>query len=73
MNQGQFKDPLCYLCLCGSVVSSLSLVQEAVSLSTAIFLIFEKKLSLNSGKTQIVQAHLILLRWAGNETKLATK
>ena len=30
MNQGQFKDPLCYLCLCGTVVSPLSLVHEVV-------------------------------------------
>ena len=29
MNWGQFKDPLCYLCLHGAVLSSLPLVQEA--------------------------------------------
>ena len=28
MNEGQFKDPLCYLCLPGTEVSSLSLTQE---------------------------------------------
>ena len=33
MNQGQFKDPLCYLCHGGAVVSSLSLTEEVVSLS----------------------------------------
>ena len=30
MNKGQFKDPLCYLCLLGAVVPSLSLMQEVV-------------------------------------------
>ena len=30
MNWVQFKDPLCYLCVCGTVVSSLSLTQEIV-------------------------------------------
>ena len=43
MNQGQIKDPLCFLCLCGAVVSSLSLIQEAVGLSTVILFILEKK------------------------------
>ena len=52
MNQGQFKDPLCYLCLYGTVVSSLSLMQETVGLSTAIFFTFENKLSLNSKNSQ---------------------
>ena len=47
MNVDQFKDPVCYLCHCGAVVSSLSLMQEAVGLSTAIIFIFEKKMSLN--------------------------
>ena len=51
MIEGQFNDPLCYLCFCGAVVSSLSLIQEAVGSSTAILFIFEKKLSLNSAKT----------------------
>ena len=32
MNQGQFKDPLCYLCFHGAMISSLSLVQEVVGL-----------------------------------------
>ena len=44
MNQCQFKDPLCDFCLCGTVVSSLSIVQETVSLSVAILFIFEKKI-----------------------------
>ena len=35
----QFKDLLCYLCLCGTVVSS-SLTQEIVGLNPAILLIF---------------------------------
>ena len=30
MNLGQFKDPLCYLCFHGAVVSSLSPMQEVV-------------------------------------------
>ena len=30
MNKGIFKDPLCYLCLRGAVVSSLSFIQEVV-------------------------------------------
>ena len=30
MNWDQFKDPLCYMCLHGAVVSSLSLMQEVV-------------------------------------------
>ena len=30
MNWGQFKDPLCYLYLHGTVVSSLSLMHEVV-------------------------------------------
>ena len=42
MNQGQFKDHLYYLYLCGAVVSSLSLMQETVGSSTAILLTFEK-------------------------------
>ena len=33
MNQGQFKDPVCYLCLCGTVVPPLSLTEEVVSSS----------------------------------------
>ena len=32
MNSSQFKDPLCYLCLHDTVVSSLSLMQEVVGL-----------------------------------------
>ena len=48
MNEGQFNDPLCYLCLFGAVVSSLSLKARALGSSTAILFIFEKKLSLNS-------------------------
>ena len=43
MNQGKFKDYLCYLCPCGAVVSFLFLMQEAVGLSTAILFIFEKQ------------------------------
>ena len=27
-SRGQFKDPLCYLCLADTVVTSLSLIQE---------------------------------------------
>ena len=48
MNQGQFKDPLCYMCLCGTVVSFLSLTQEVAGSNTAIVFIFDEKLSLNS-------------------------
>ena len=44
MNQGQFKDPLCYLCLCGTVVSSLPLVQGLWVRDS----LFTKKLSMNS-------------------------
>ena len=46
MNQGQFKDPLCYLCLGGTVVPPLSLTEEVVSYSP--HLKKKKKLSLNS-------------------------
>ena len=52
MNPGQFKDPLCYLCLCGTVVSSLSLMLEAMGSGTEILFIFELSLNLlNSMKT----------------------
>ena len=33
MNVDQFKNPLCYLCLGGDVLSSLSLTQEVVGSS----------------------------------------
>ena len=36
---GQFKDPICYLCLPGTVVASLSLTQNN-SANTAIFFNF---------------------------------
>ena len=36
MNQGQFKDPLCYMCFGGAVVPPLSLSEEVVSLSTLL-------------------------------------
>ena len=44
MNVDQFKDPLCYLCLCSTVVSSLLLLQEVEGLR----LTFYKNLSMNS-------------------------
>ena len=44
MNWGQFKDRLCYLCLRGPVVSSLSLTQEILGSSHH----FNKFSSLNS-------------------------
>ena len=34
MTWGQFKDPLCYLCLAGAVVASWSLTQEVAGLNT---------------------------------------
>ena len=40
MNQGQFKDPLCYLCLSGTVVKSQSVTQEVVGTNKTILLIF---------------------------------
>ena len=40
INEVQFKDLLCYLCLCGTVLSSLSLTQEIVSSNTTNLLIF---------------------------------
>ena len=49
MNEGQFNDPLCYLCLCGAVVSSLSLRQGPWVLVQQFFLFLKKKLSRNSG------------------------
>ena len=41
MNWAQFKDPLCFLYLCGTVVSFLSLTQEIVGSNTAILLILK--------------------------------
>ena len=53
-NWGQFKDPLCYLCLRSAVVSPLSLTQEVVGSSHH----FNKILnSLNSVK--VIQGKLI--------------
>ena len=40
MNYGQFKDPLCCLCLCGAVVSPLSLMQEVMGSRLAFYKIF---------------------------------
>ena len=41
MNWVQYKDLLCYLCLCGLVVSSLSLIQEILRCSPTLpFLYF---------------------------------
>ena len=40
MNWVQYKDLLCYLCLCGLVVSSLSLTQEILG-SKPTILIFD--------------------------------
>ena len=61
--EGQFKDPLCYLCLGGAVVLSLCFTQEVVSSSSH----FQQKnsfLSLNSvkllGKTPIKKETEIL-------------
>ena len=34
MNRGQYKDPLCYLTLAGTVVGSLSLTQEVAGLNS---------------------------------------
>ena len=50
MNWGQFKDPVCYLCLVNCVVTSLSLTQDVAGSNN----ILHKKLSLtpvNSVKT----------------------
>ena len=33
MNWGQFKDPVCYLCVAGTVVASWPLMQEVVGLN----------------------------------------
>ena len=44
MNQGQFSDPLCYMCLCAPVISSLPLVQGLWVRDS----LFTKKLSMNS-------------------------
>ena len=52
MDWVQFKDLLCYLCLCGTVLSFLSLTQEIVGSNTAILLGFFWSLnSANSVKT----------------------
>ena len=48
MNKGHFKDRLCWLCLPGTVVTSLPLTNEVSGLSAAISSIWEKNLSLNS-------------------------
>ena len=37
MNWGQFKDLICYLCLHGTVVSSLSLIQEVMGSRLSLF------------------------------------
>ena len=42
MNEGQFNDPLCYLCLCGAVVSPLSLKQGPLVRVQQSFLILKK-------------------------------
>ena len=56
---GQSKDPLCYLCLHGAVVSSLSLTQErGFGIETHIFYNFTNSADsadyrIHLGKTQI--------------------
>ena len=44
MNVDQFKNPFGYLSLHDAVVSSLSLMQEVVGLSTAILFTFDKQI-----------------------------
>ena len=51
MNLDQFNDPLCYLCLYGTVVASLSLTQEKAVLNTAILLVQQHILSLSSANS----------------------
>ena len=53
MNWVQYKDLLCYLCVCGLVVSSLSLTQEILGSSPTmlIFDFFDFFLSLNSANS----------------------
>ena len=48
MNWVQYKDLLCYMCLCRSVVSSLSLTQEVLGFNPEIFLLIFNFLPLNS-------------------------
>ena len=40
MNWVQYKDLLCYLCLCGLVVSSLSLTQEILGSSPTLLIFY---------------------------------
>ena len=40
MNWGQFKDSLCYLCLHGAMLLSLSVMQEVVGSRLRFFTIF---------------------------------
>ena len=38
MNRGQFKHRLCYLCLPGTVLALLSLIEEIVSSNTTFYI-----------------------------------
>ena len=65
MNQGQFKDPVCYMCLAGTAVAYWSLTQEIVGSSP--FTVMTIFLSLNSansrkhlGKTQLCRLVLLI-------------
>ena len=52
MNWAQFKDPLCYLCLAGTVVASWSLTQKVAGLNNLFNKLYFLSLSLlNSVKT----------------------
>ena len=52
MNWVQNKDLLCYLCLCGTVVSSLPLIEDILGSNPAILLFdFQFFLSLNSANS----------------------
>ena len=52
MNWGQFKDPLRYMCLHGTVVSSLSLIQEVVGSRLTFYKHFVNKF------TEFSESHL---------------
>ena len=51
MNWVQYKDLLCFLCLCGLVVSSLSLTQEILASSPTLPFLYFFFLSLNSANS----------------------
>ena len=68
MNGDQFKDPLCYLCLVGNVVTLWSLTQEA-AVSNIPFRHFWSLNSANSVRTFRENSTESLLRDSGSIVK----